>query len=285
MPQGVRVRVPSCTRSRLQLMMNKSTIVGVFTVASLIILGVFFRFICGGSFSPMNTYSVILDRSHGVNVGTDVYINGYKVGNVFNIGLLHDTFKVKVDFRISKTIKLKDDSRVCISKGLLGGTRLDIEVGSGKCVELNSNINCFAREGSIDGVVMEVNAIVGKISDISQALGNMSGVINLNISRLNDVIVNVANISKNIDSVVVDFKSDYKKMSKEFSNVGTLLARVTSVFTKIDSSLKVITGKIEKDNIIGNVGEIVKEVKDISKKVNVIVDEFSKNPNRFIKLF
>ena len=90
---------------------------------------------------------------------------------------------------------------------------------------------------------------------------------------------------ENIDSVVVDFKSDYKKMSKEFSNVGTLLARVTSVFTKIDSSLKVITGKIEKDNIIGNVGEIVKEVKDISKKVNVIVDEFSKNPNRFIKLF
>ncbi|MBP5215458.1 MAG: MCE family protein [Alphaproteobacteria bacterium] len=69
----------------------------------------------------------------GLSIGSDVRINGIKVGTVTAQNLNNDDYTVEVIFSISSDIKLPDDSTVSIvSDGLMGNKFVKIEPGISK---------------------------------------------------------------------------------------------------------------------------------------------------------
>ncbi len=67
----------------------------------------------------------------GLNVGSDVRINGIKVGTVTSEKLDANTFEAHLTFSISPDIKLpKDSSAVIVGDGLMGDKFVKIEPGS-----------------------------------------------------------------------------------------------------------------------------------------------------------
>ncbi len=69
----------------------------------------------------------------GINVGSDVRINGIKVGTVIEQKLNPDDYMVDLVFSIASDIKLPDDSEVAIvGDGLMGNKFIKIEPGKSK---------------------------------------------------------------------------------------------------------------------------------------------------------
>lgn len=66
----------------------------------------------------------------GINVGSDVRINGIKVGTVIEQKLNPEDFMVDLTFSIASDIKLSEDSEVAIvGDGLMGNKFIKIEPG------------------------------------------------------------------------------------------------------------------------------------------------------------
>lgn len=69
----------------------------------------------------------------GLNKGSDVRVNGIKVGNVSEQGLDPDTFDAVVKMSIASDIKLPTDTVASIaSEGMLGGKYVRLEPGVAK---------------------------------------------------------------------------------------------------------------------------------------------------------
>lgn len=77
--------------------------------------------------------SAVFYKIGGLNKGSDVRINGIKVGTVLDHRLDPDTFDAVVDMSISSKIKLPADTIATIaSEGMLGGKYVRLEPGTEK---------------------------------------------------------------------------------------------------------------------------------------------------------
>lgn len=69
----------------------------------------------------------------GLTTGSDVRINGIKVGTVTNTRLDHETFDAVIEMSIKPDIKLPKDTIAAIgSEGIMGGKYVRITPGSAK---------------------------------------------------------------------------------------------------------------------------------------------------------
>jgi phospholipid/cholesterol/gamma-HCH transport system substrate-binding protein len=86
----------------------------------------------------------------GVSPGTDVRLNGIKVGTVSSLDLDPNTYRAILHFTVRSDVKIPDDSSVKItSAGLLGGEYLAIVPG-GSDKMLASGGVLTNTQGSID---------------------------------------------------------------------------------------------------------------------------------------
>jgi phospholipid/cholesterol/gamma-HCH transport system substrate-binding protein len=70
-------------------------------------------------------------RIGGVNVGTDVRINGIKIGNVVKMNLDEESYRAILVLTIKSGIKIPDDSTVSIaSDGIVGSNYVKINLGN-----------------------------------------------------------------------------------------------------------------------------------------------------------
>ncbi len=100
----------------------------------------------------------------GLSIGSDVRINGIKVGTVTNQELDNETYLVNVTFSISSDIRLPIDSTVAIvGDGLIGDKFVKIEPGkSGEYMQPNS---FFANTKDFKTIEDMVGEIIFMVTD------------------------------------------------------------------------------------------------------------------------
>lgn len=100
----------------------------------------------------------------GLNTGSDVRINGIKVGTVVNQRLDSDDFMVNVAMSISPDIKLPKDSEAAIvGDGLVGDKFIKIEPGKSK--EYLTNGETFANTRDFKSLEDMVGEIIFMVTD------------------------------------------------------------------------------------------------------------------------
>lgn len=94
----------------------------------------------------------------GLSIGSDVRINGVKVGTVTSQKIDNEDYLVNVDFSISPEIKLPSDSTVSIeSDGLIGDKFVKVDPGKSKeFLAENSYFNNTKDFKTIEDLVGEV---------------------------------------------------------------------------------------------------------------------------------
>jgi phospholipid/cholesterol/gamma-HCH transport system substrate-binding protein len=115
---------------------GKSTVETLAGMA-LVALVVCFGFYAYASFQTHNgnvhgySLKARFNSADGITTGTDVTLNGVKIGTVSSVGLDPKTYIPTVYISIRRDIHLPDDSAVKLtSSGLLGDSYLAIQVGS-----------------------------------------------------------------------------------------------------------------------------------------------------------
>tara|TARA_B110000483_G_C17968972_1_gene455073 strand:+ start:241 stop:684 length:444 start_codon:yes stop_codon:yes gene_type:complete len=94
-----------------------------------------------------------------LSVGNDIKINGVKVGEVINITLNDEKFIANVLLEFYKKYNIPNDSSFKVSSdGLIGGSYIDIIIGSSQFVfneneTTNNNIDAISLEKIISDII------------------------------------------------------------------------------------------------------------------------------------
>jgi len=140
------------------------TIMGIVVlIIALLFLGFAYRV---SDLQVVKGYSVKAEflKVGGLSVGSDVRINGIKVGTVTAQKLNNDNYTVDVTFNIAEDIKLpKDSTAVIVGDGLMGDKFVKIEPGNAK--EYMKDGDTFAKTKDFKTIEDMVGEVIFMVTD------------------------------------------------------------------------------------------------------------------------
>ena len=113
---------------------SKETVVGIFVVIGLIVIGYMTVKLGNVGFVGDNTYSLFANFSTvtGLREGNAINMLGLEIGKVEKFTLDQENEQVKVEFKINKGIEIYDDAIASIkTEGLIGDKFVAIDPGGG----------------------------------------------------------------------------------------------------------------------------------------------------------
>ncbi len=292
----------------------------VFVVISILIIGI--NYLKGlNVLNSSDKYYAEYEDIGGLQVGSSIMVNGYKVGMVSDIELLAER---KQSLLVTLTLDKKFDipknsiSRI-INQDLMGTKGISLIVGDDKELlsigdtlmssiegslqdEVNAQILPLKNKAeelisSMDSVMTIITAVLNKdarasLSNslqsldktfllLSQSMQTIDGVVTLNKERVSKIISNLESISTTISEKNVDV-----------DNILDNLSNISDSFLKADIALTIhnfnsITSKI--NNGEGSIGlllqddKIYKNLEDATKELSDLIQDIKLHPSRYMK--
>lgn len=235
----------------------------------------------------------------GLEIGSNVYVNGVKVGNVKLIQLNHND--VTVTISIANEIKLVDSAQIFVQEsGLMGDRKINILQGdSDTILKKKKNLQGMYMPGinetssNINQVVDELHNAISAFSkrDVEKLRKNLTKLDNLltNLNLLFEPNGKVANVLHKSDTLLTSMKSAVddnsqgvkkivdkthtrlEEMKKLFNNLNLLISRLNQP----DTDFGKFTGQdslyIKFNKTISNLDSLMRDIK--------------KNPGRYFSIF
>jgi phospholipid/cholesterol/gamma-HCH transport system substrate-binding protein len=301
--------------------MNKEIKIGIVAVLTIITLFVGVNYLKGlNILNNDKVYYAKYENIGGLQVGSTVNLNGFKVGMVSNIDLiLEDRKPLLVTISLERSFNIPVNS-VCkiINQDLMGTKGVDLILsdatnflnvgdtllssiqGSLKD-EVNAQILPLKRKAeelisSVDSVMMIVTAVLNKDARenlrnslrsldktfelMSHTMVKVDSMIEINDDRITRVIINLESISGNIKSS----NSDVKTILSNFATISDSLANSNISLTL--RNISELSTKI--NNGEGSIGLLLKD-EDIylnfeksTRELAELLEDIKKNPSRYV---
>ena len=301
--------------------MNKELKIGLVAIITIGTLFIGVNYLKGlNVLSSSRTYYAQYENIGGLQVGSSVLVNGYKVGTVSNIDLLIEnnqellvTISIEKEFAMpSNTICKIVNQDLMGTKGislLLGDATDFLEVGdtlNGSVEgtlqdEVNAQILPLKNKaeqliGSMDSVMMIVTAVLNKDTReslrnslqsldktfllMSETMIKVDSMVAVNDDRITKVVRNLESITSNLESS----NGDIKNILTNFSTLSDSLAKadIASVLKNINS----ITTKI--NNGEGSIGLLLKDDKiydnfeKSTRELAELLEDIKRHPSRYV---
>lgn len=301
--------------------MNKELKIGLLTIVVIISLVFGVNYLKGINILNDNrNFYAIYENIGGLQVGSTVMVNGYKVGMVSNIDLLIEnnqnllvTISVEKEFDMAiNTVCKIVNQDLMGTKGialLLGNATELIAVGdtllSGIEGTLQDEVNAQilplknkaeALIGSVDSVMMIVTAVLNKdtreslrnslqsldktFSLMSETMIKVDSMIDLNDERISKVVQNLESISSNLESS----NGEIKTILTNFATLSDSLVKADIAVTL--KNVSEITAKI--NNGEGSIGLLMKDDKiyanfeKSTRELAELLEDIKKHPSRYV---
>jgi len=256
----------------------------------------------------------------GLQVGSSVLVNGFKVGMVSNLELLvEDNQNLLVTVSIDQDFDIPSNS-VCriVNQDLMGTKGVSLILGDNQAYanigdtllssiegslqdEVNAQILPLKQKaeeliGSVDSVMMIVTAVLNKdtrenlrnsLSSLDKTFALMSrtmikvdSLVLVNDERLSKIISNLESITSNLE----EGNGEIKTILTNFASISDSLAKsnISSTLQNINS----ITTKINQGE--GSIGLLMKDDKlyknfeQSTKELAELLEDIKKNPSRYV---
>ena len=301
--------------------MNKEFKIGFFAIASIITFVFGVNYLKGINILNDNRdFYAVYENIGGLQVGSPVLVNGYKVGMVSNIDLLTEknqnllvtiSLDKEFDMAINTVCKIVNQDLMG-TKGIilvLGDTDELISIGdtliSGIEGSLQDEVNAQilplknkAEEliGSIDSVMMIVTAVLNKdtrdnlrnsLSSLDKTFELMSktmvkvdSMVDINDERIAKVVQNLESITSNLESS----NGEIKNILTNFSSLSDSLAKAD--IAKVLQNVSDITTKI--NNGEGSIGLLLKDGKiyanfeKSTRELASLLEDIKNHPSRYV---
>jgi len=301
--------------------MNKEFKIGFFAIASIIALVFGVNYLKGINILNDNSdFYAVYENIGGLQVGSSVLVNGYKVGMVSNIDLLTEqnqnllvTISLDKEFDMAKNTVCKIVNQDLMgTKGIalmlgdadelvIGGDTLISEIEGSLQDEVNAQILPLKNKaeeliGSIDSVMMIVTAVLNKDTRnnlrnslssldrtfelLSKTMVKVDSMIDINDERIAKVVKNLESITSNLESS----NGEIKNILTNFSSLSDSLAKadIATVLQNVSD----ITTKI--NNGEGSIGLLLKDDKiyanfeTSTRELASLLEDIKKNPSRYV---
>ena len=301
--------------------MNKEFKIGFFALTSIIALVFGVNYLKGINILNDNRdFYAVYENIGGLQVGSPVLVNGYKVGMVSNIDLLTEQNQnLLVTISLDKEFDLSINT-VCkiVNQDLMGTKGIALVIGdadefvtSGDTLisgiegslqdEVNAQILPLKNKaeeliGSIDSVMMIVTAVLNKdtrdnlrnsLSSLDKTFELMShtmvkvdSMIDINDERIAKVVKNLESITSNLESS----NGEIKNILTNFSSLSDSLAK--SDIARVLQNVSDITTRI--NNGEGSIGLLLKDDKvyanfeKSTRELASLLEDIKKHPSRYV---
>jgi phospholipid/cholesterol/gamma-HCH transport system substrate-binding protein len=273
--------------------------VGLFVMVGIAILAYMTIRLGDFKFGEPKGYEIwaVFDHATGLKKGAPVEMAGIQIGKVERISLFEN--RARVSMRVAATVALPADSAAYIrTRGVLGDKYISMEAGSSGAPKLENGQELVKARvpTDLDEVMSKIGSIAADVKDltsslkvslgspesqqnISESLANikqitaaLKDVVGDNQARLNNVIVNLENFSKDMSQFSGQNKEALSETIQNFRMISGQLDRtitaLTSVSEKIDQGKGTIGALVNERDTIDNLNKTLASLKDISKKIN-----------------
>jgi len=290
--------------------------------AAIIVLGGILLFILGFSYlksSPLfddsRTLYAVYDHVGGLQVGTQVSINGYTVGKVKSINFKDKSGKLLVTFSVNNEFDFSKNSKAELyDTGIIGGKGIQIKPifdGAKKAVTGDTLVtdtkpgltelvqqNLAPLQEKIEGAVSNADSLLINFNDVLDDKTKKE--LQDGISGLNTMVrsfqqsANAVNrlLDKNssqLDSSITNINMMTKNFSKLSSDLAT--TDIAGTIKKLEgtlSNLDALLAKIENGD--GTLGKLTKDealydnLSNASKELDLLLQDFRLNPKRYVNV-
>lgn len=301
--------------------MNKELKIGLVAIITIGALFIGVNYLKGlNVLSSSRTYYAQYENIGGLQVGSSVLVNGYKVGTVSNIDLLiENNQQLLVTISIEKEFAMPSNT-ICkiVNQDLMGTKGISLVLGdatdflaAGDTLnggiegtlqdEVNAQILPLKNKaeqliGSMDSVMMIVTAVLNKDTReslrnslqsldktfllMSETMIKVDSMVAVNDDRITKVVRNLESITSNLESS----NGDIKNILTNFSTLSDSLAKadIASVLKNISS----ITTKI--NNGEGSIGLLLKDDKiydnfeKSTRELAELLEDIKRHPSRYV---
>ena len=292
--------------------LSKEIKIGLFVIISIVVLVWGVNYLKGSNlFDNNKTVYAIYQNIGGLQEGSSIVINGFKVGTVKKI-FLQDNYTLLVELNIENNIDIPLNSISKIvnedimgSKGialLLGDSNINIEEGD----TLNSDIEGSLKDevnkqvlplknkaeeliSSIDSVVTVITSVLSKdaresltkslesldytFNTMSQTMTKVNQIVDQNDERISSIIKNLEEKNDEITNILNNFSDLSDDIAK--SNIRDLLASLGEVSKKISNS----EGSL---GMFINDKDLYLNLEKSSKELETLIKDIKLNPKRYI---
>jgi phospholipid/cholesterol/gamma-HCH transport system substrate-binding protein len=301
--------------------MNKELKIGFVVLITIALLFVGVNYLKGlNVLNSSRSFYAQYENIGGLQVGSSVMVNGYKVGMVSNIDLLiEENQNLLVTVSIDKEFDMAVNT-VCkiVNQDLMGTKGITLVLGDATEIiaigdtllsgiegslqdEVNAQILPLKNKaeeliGSVDSVMMIVTAVLNKDTRenlrnslqsldktfelMSTTMIKVDSMVDLNDERIAKVISNLASITSNLESS----NGEIKTILTNFASISDSLAK-----SEIATTLKnfsEITTKI--NNGEGSIGLLMKDDKvyvnfeKSTRELAELLEDIKKHPSRYV---
>ena len=294
--------------------MNKEFKIGFIAIVTMAVLFTGVNYLKGiNLFDNNRTIYSIYENIGGLQQGSGVSVNGFKVGIVKKISLLTDkNYALLVELSIEDDIDIPSNSISKIvnedimgSKGIalvLGDSNMNIKEGD----TLNSDIEGSLKDevnkqvlplknkaeeliSSIDSVVTVITAVLSKdaresltkslvsldytFNTMSKTMTKVNQIVDQNDEKISSVVSNIEANNNQITNILKNFSDLSDDIAK--SNIKNLLLSLDDVSKKIGDS----EGSL---GMFINDKDLYKNLERSSKELEILIKDIKFNPKRYV---
>ncbi len=225
---------------------SNETKVGALTAIAITMLVLGFNFLRGRTlFKTGNFLYAKFNDTKGLMVSNGVFINGYQVGNVYEIENEDENLRtINVGIKLKSNYNIPDNSFAAIADNPLGNPKVEITLGDSKA---------FLKSGDF---VKSQNS-VGVLGALTSQLSPVTNQVKTTLHTLDSAL-------KNINSIFDP--SSKANLQTAISNITKLTASLTQSSASLNTMLEKQNGSIAKsmDNVNSFTSNLAKQNEKIS---------------------
>jgi len=272
--------------------LNRELKIGIFAVTCISIFYLGFSFLKGTEFfKKQRRYYAVYNNIEGLEVGNPVILNGFTIGSVEEIKLMHDrNDSLLVTLAVNNSIILNDlTTAELASNGLISGKCVLLTLTSGgkvfeggeflksskqktiadvlqeKAIPVIGNIDSvliafkgFLDEENKESLHHSLHSLENTMSNFETTSKVLKSTMQKNASNLDNILANFKHISDSINYLVSDLRPVVQKFSMIADTLNDLeLKKLSQSATKTIQNLDEITAKINKGE--GSMGKLINE--------------------------
>lgn len=256
---------------------------GLFAFVGIVLLFIGFNFMKGFSFTKSYArYYIVYNNSAGVVKSTQVLINGFKIGQVEDVGFLSpgNASKILVTIAVDGDVAMPRGTVAEIaSSNLLGTKVININLGDGlEIIPANDTL-----EAKIESDLSEIIAPIKEksvqvLATLDKVLVSMNSVFDSTgtqklakgVDNLTGTIAHIRNISERLDNLS---KDQEKRITDMFSHTESIMRNLRNnneLISHTIKNVKHITDSIAAADVTSTINNVSKTLAEMNVMLNNI---------------
>ena len=220
--------------------------------------------------TPSNRFYTEVNSVDGVLKATPITVNGFQVGQVYEIQYDYSNNKITLVLAMEPQMKVPEGSTINMVSGLLGGTSLVLNLGDGPAMQPGSIIPTAELPGLVDNVkenvIPMVSDMLPKVDSIMNNVNGLTGdpALIAALTRLDGITRQIQASAQQLNMLMNGLNRSVPGVMNNVNGITGNLTGATSNLTDFSSSLK----QIPLDSTINALNATLANLEKLSEQLN-----------------